>query len=452
MTHNVNNSAPPPYVVVGLGKTGLSCARFLRSRGFDFRVMDSRLNPPNLDQFQQAFPNIELHLGSFEASWLLAAQTLVVNPGIALATPEIQAALANGVQAVGDVELFCREVHQRANPPKIIAITGSNGKSTVTTLMGEMVRAAGLPVVVGGNIGTPVLELVDEPFEVVVLELSSFQLETTHSLKATAATVLNVSEDHMDRYDSLQHYQQTKLTIYENCQTAVFNLDDAQTNPPTTANSVGFGVNPPQSEQFGLVQNCLAYGEELLMDVQRMKIKGLHNFANALAALALGRAIGLDWAPMEQALSQFGGLPHRCQWLGERDGVCWFNDSKATNVGASLAAIEGIGETLSGQVILIAGGDGKGADFSEMKPVVSRFVRELIVLGCDGEALATAVGFAERRHRVETMEAAVKTAAALARRGDAVLLAPACASLDMYSSFEQRGDRFALAFQGLTAC
>ncbi len=446
-------------VIIGLGKTGLSCARYLHSQGLPFKIIDTRVNPPGETECCQLFPDVPLHTGSFNEQWLMAADELVVSPGIALAEPAIARAVENGATAIGDIELFCRAVNALSPLKPLVAITGSNGKSTVTTLVGEMVRSSGLNPGVGGNIGTPALDLLDDDsIDVYVLELSSFQLETTHSLRAAAATVLNLSPDHMDRYPTLAEYYQAKQRVYKGCGTAVFNRDDPLTSPllPVTAGAVTFTCGSPDLGQMGLLSDddgiWLSKGLEKLVNTRNMKIKGRHNYLNALAALALGEAIGLKFDAMSEALAVFPGLKHRCQWLGEHDGVAWFNDSKATNVGASVAAIEGLGESLEGNIILIAGGDGKGADFSDLKPVVERYVSHLVLIGRDGPAIEQAVNDSAEIHKSGSLENAVSVAADLAGKGDAVLLAPACASFDMFDSFEHRGDRFAELVNGLMVC
>nr|WP_306671017.1 UDP-N-acetylmuramoyl-L-alanine--D-glutamate ligase [Endozoicomonas sp. SESOKO1] len=450
-------------VIIGLGKTGLSCARYLYHQGLPFKIVDTREKPPGEAECRQLFPDIPLHTGGFNEQWLMAADELVVSPGIALSEPAIAKAIDNGAIAIGDIELFCRAINvssafsQKKKP--LVAITGSNGKSTVTTLIGEMVRYSGLNPGVGGNIGTPALDLLDDDsIDVYILELSSFQLETTHSLRATAATVLNLSPDHMDRYPTLVEYHQAKQRIYKGCATAVFNRDDPLTSPllPVTAGAVTFTCGSPDLGQMGLLSDddgvWLSKGLEKLINTRQMKLKGRHNYLNALAALALGEAIGLDTSAMFEALMAFPGLKHRCQWLGEHDGVAWFNDSKATNVGASVAAIEGLGEGLEGKVILIAGGDGKGADFSDLQPAVERYVRHLILIGRDGPAIGRVMKEGVDIRKAASLEDAVSLSAALAKQGDAVLLAPACASFDMFNSFEHRGDRFAELVNGLILC
>ena len=432
-------------IIVGLGVTGLSVARYLAGRDLPFAVCDTRANPPGLDQLKRFAPMADLYLGELDAELLSAADELIVNPGIALSTPAIQQAMQAGVKVIGDIELFARA----ADAP-IVAITGSNAKTTVTTLLGLMAEKAGKRVAVGGNIGTPALNLLDEQPDLYVLELSSFQLETTDALNAEVATVLNVSEDHMDRYADVTAYIAAKQRVFTNAEAVVINRDDPATWPQQTQGAaLSFGLTVPAAGEFGLREQSgetyLAWGDELLLPVSRLKVHGSHNYANALSALAIGAAMNLPMPAMLSALQALPGLAHRCQWLRKVHGVDWYNDSKATNVGAALAAIEGLGAGHAGKLLLIAGGDGKGADFSSLKQPVAQYCRAVLVLGRDGERVAQALGDTAVIKRVADLESAVQVAAQLAQPGDSVLLAPACASLDMFKSFEQRGDVFAQA-------
>ena len=431
-------------VVVGLGKTGMSCVRYLADKKLPFKVIDTRATPPGLDELQQSYPEVPVHTGGFEKSWLMSADEIVLSPGIAMAEPAIAEAVAAGVKVIGDIELFCREVQK-----PVVAITGSNGKSTVTTLLGDMAEEAGIKVAVGGNIGVPVLDLLqDDSHELFVLELSSFQLETTYSLRAAAATVLNLSPDHMDRYPSMVEYHQAKQRIYRGCSKAVYFKPDALTVPllPQATPAIAFTSGKPDLNDYGLLEDdegiWLCKGVTRLLNSSEMKLQGRHNQTNALAALALGESVGIPQAAMLKALKMFPGLSHRCQWVAEQNGVIWVNDSKATNVGASVAAIEGLGEVIAGKIVLIAGGDGKGADFSQLKQPVQRYVRELIVIGRDGQLIEDSVQETVHCSRAETLNEAVDRALKVSQQGDTVLLAPACASFDMFSSFEQRGDQF----------
>ncbi len=433
-------------LVVGLGKTGLSCARFLAARGLEVAVTDSRVQPPGLDALREELPDAALFLGEFVPEAFAAADAVLVSPGVAVREPLIAQAAQRGVPVLGDVDLFAAV----AGAP-VIAITGSNGKSTVTTLVGEMARRAELRVGVGGNLGTPLLELLDAAAQLYVIELSSFQLETAHRLNAAAATVLNLSEDHMDRYDDLESYRAAKQRIYRGDGAMVINADDPQVAAMAQRGRrlLTFSLGAPAADGYGLVQrgggSWLARGAEPLLAVEALRMAGRHNIANALAALALGEAAGLPRAAMLDALREFPGLAHRCQLVAERDGVAWYNDSKATNVGAAVAALEGFERPL----ILIAGGDAKGADLMPLRAPVARRARAAVLLGRDTERLAEALADAVPLHRVASIEEAVQVAAGLAQAGDAVLLAPACASLDMFRNFEERGERFAAAVRGL---
>ncbi|MBA1271979.1 UDP-N-acetylmuramoyl-L-alanine--D-glutamate ligase [Stutzerimonas azotifigens] len=437
-------------IVVGLGKSGMSLVRHLAHRGFAFAVADTRANPPELETLRNQYPQVEVRCGELDVEFLCRASELLVSPGLALSTPALQAAAARGVKISGDIELFARE----AKAP-IVAITGSNAKSTVTTLVGEMAAAAGRHVAVGGNLGTPALDLLDDSVELYVIELSSFQLETTDQLDAEVATCLNISEDHMDRYSGLPAYHQAKHRIFRGARQVVFNRDDRLSRPLVREDIPlwSFGLGRPDFKGFGLIEEGgekhLAFQFDALLPVRELKMRGAHNQSNALAALALGHAVGLPFEPMLQALRTFTGLPHRCQWVGERRGVSYYDDSKATNVGAALAAIEGLGADIEGKLVLVAGGDGKGADFNALRAPVERFCRSAILLGRDAERLAETLKGAVPLVFVKTLDEAVREAAEQAQQGDAVLLSPACASLDMFKNFEERGRLFAAAVEAL---
>ena len=438
-------------IVVGLGKSGMSVVRHLARLGQPFAVADTRANPPELATLRAEYPEIEVRCGELDAEFLCRASELLVSPGLPTSTPALQVAAARGVKLSGDINLFARE----AKAP-IIAITGSNAKSTVTTLVGEMARQAGRKVAVGGNLGTPALDLLAEDVELYVLELSSFQLETTDQLNAEVATCLNVSEDHMDRYDGLPAYHQAKHRIFRGARQAVVNRDDRLSRPLIGEDVPvwSFGLGKPDFKGFGLFEEngekYLAFQFDALMPANQLKTRGAHNQANALAALALGHAVGLPFTAMLETLRAFGGLPHRCQWVGERRGVAYYDDSKATNVGAALAAIEGLGADIDGKLVLIAGGDGKGADFSALRSPISRYCREVVLLGRDADLLATALQGAVVLRMAQSLPEAVQLAAQVALPGDAVLLSPACASLDMFKNFEERGHLFAAAVEALT--
>lgn len=430
-------------LVVGLGKTGLSCARFLASRGVAVAVTDSRAEPPGLARLRGELPDLALFLGGFDPAVFEAAQRLVVSPGVSIREPLIHAAAVRGVPVIGDVELFA----QVADAP-VAAISGSNGKSSVTTLLGEMALAAGLRTGVGGNLGEPALDLLDRPAELYVLELSSFQLETTSSLRPRAAVVLNVSPDHMDRYTDLQHYADAKARIYAGAEVGVFNRDDPRVMAMHRegGEALFFSLGPPAEDTFGLRGDArdewLCFGGEALLPSAELKTPGRHNIANALAALAMGSAMGLPMPAMLRALGEFRGLPHRTQFIAERDGVRWYNDSKGTNVGACVAALEGLRGGDRERTVLIAGGDGKGADFSGLKPVVAAHARAVVLIGRDAGVIEQALdGVVPVAHAVD-MDEAVARAAEFALPGDRVLLSPACASFDMYRGYEHRGEVF----------
>ncbi|CAH5327312.1 UDP-N-acetylmuramoyl-L-alanine--D-glutamate ligase [Klebsiella oxytoca] len=422
-------------VIIGLGMTGLSCVDFFMARGVTPRVMDTRVAPAGLDKLPEA---VERYVGGLNEDWLLTADLIVASPGIALAHPSLSAAADAGVEIVGDIELFCRE----AQAP-VVAITGSNGKSTVTSLVGEMAKAAGMNVGVGGNIGLPALMLLDAERELYVLELSSFQLETTSSLRAVAATILNVTEDHMDRYPlGLQQYRAAKLRIYENARACIVNADDALTMPVRGADErcISFGVDVGDyhlNRQQG--ETWLRVKGEKVLNVKEMKISGQHNYSNALAALALADAAGLPRASSLKALTTFTGLAHRFQLVLEHNGVRWINDSKATNVGSTEAALNGL--HLDGTLYLLLGGDGKSADFTPLSRYLTGDNIRLYCFGRDGAQLAALRP--DVAVQTETMEQAMRQIAPQVVPGDMVLLSPACASLDQFKNFEQRGDIFA---------
>ena len=438
-------------IVVGLGKSGMSVVRHLVRRGLPFAVVDTRENPPELATLTAQYPSIEVRCGELDPEFLCRASELIVSPGLPVSTPALKIAAERGVKLSGDIDLFARE----AKAP-IVAITGSNAKSTVTTLVGEMAIEAGRKVAVGGNLGVPALDLLDDQVELYVLELSSFQLETTDQLNAEVATCLNISEDHMDRYDGLSAYHQAKHRIFRGARQVVINRDDRLSRPLVADDlpAWSFGLGKPDFKGFGLFEEngekYLAFQFDALMPASQLKVRGAHNQSNALAALAIGHAVGLPFTAMLDVLRRFTGLPHRCQWVSERKGVSFYDDSKATNVGAALAAIDGLGSDIDGRLVLIAGGDGKGADFAPLHSPVSRYCREVVLLGRDADLLATALEGAAPIHRAESMQQAVQLAAKLAQPGDAVLLSPACASLDMFENFEDRGRQFAAAVGALS--
>lgn len=419
--------------IIGLGTTGLSCVDFFKKKNANIQVIDTRANPVGADKLDVTIP---LHTGGLNSEWLLNSDLIVISPGLAVATPEIQQAIQAGVEVVGDIELFCRE----AKAP-IIAITGSNGKSTVTTLTTEMAKQAGIKVGMGGNIGVPVLSLLEGDYDLFVLELSSFQLETTYSLKAKAATVLNISEDHMDRYDSIADYRQAKLRIYDNAENIIVNGEDAQTYPIQAVKKVIRFAE--QNAEYSLRNEMLYSGDDAIIQTKQMLISGRHNEMNALAAMALAEAANVPREGIVKALQVYGGLPHRFQAVATNDGVRWVNDSKATNVGSTVAALNGL--NVAGTLYLLLGGDGKAADFSELKPLIHKPNIVCYCFGQDGAALAE---LSEQSVLVETMQQAVEAIRPQLKKGDMVLLSPACASLDQFKNFEQRGEVFMALAQG----
>lgn len=433
-------------IVVGLGLTGLSCARFLASRGERVAVADSRAAPPQHAALEQILPDVPVYLDDLAAAPLTRAGRLIVSPGVSLQEPAIAAAIAAGIPVLGDIELFAQAMNVRTQPAPIVAVTGANGKSTVTTLVADMARTARWRAVAGGNLAPPALDLLDEPMvELYVLELSSFQLETTWSLNATAAVVLNLSADHMDRYADMNAYAQAKARIYAGGGVMVLNRDDPLVAAMRIAGrrQLTFTLADPGDDAsvFGLRDGWLVRGAARLLPAAEVNLRGRHNLANALAALALGSAVGLPMVAMLETLRSFAGLPHRCQWIARKRGADWYNDSKGTNVGASVAAIEGLAG--NGDIILIAGGDGKGADFSELAAAVAGRVRLAILLGRDADRIAAALGDSVAVTRATDMPAAVAIAAQQVQAGDKVLLSPACASLDMFRDYGHRGDVFA---------
>lgn len=437
------------HVIVGLGITGLSCVRYLKEQNVPMAVIDTRENPPQLAAFQQANPEIPVALGGLDETLLAKAATIVLSPGVALSEPAIAAQAKRGTPILGDIELFARAVHA-----PVMAITGTNAKSTVTTLVGMMATAAGYRVGVGGNLGVPALDLLGQEFNpnLFVLELSSFQLETTYSLKADVATVLNITPDHMDRYDTLADYRAAKHRIYQHCKLAVCNRDDPLTDTHASC-KLGFTLGKPRSNEFGLLTKNgeihLAFEENSLLPVRELPVMGSHYQANALAALAIGYGFGLPFESMLKVLREFKGLPHRCQLVRERDMVRWYNDSKGTNVGATQAAIDGLGSVIEGKLILIAGGLGKNADFSPLVPLMEKYARHVVLIGKAAEDIAKAIGNRVPVSFADSMESAVQKADENALPGDSVLLSPACASYDMFKHFEHRGEVFTKIVEGL---
>ena len=433
-------------VVVGLGKTGASCVRYLAKRGFTVSATDSRRDPPGLASLGTLAGKLDLRLGGFDISLLDGASQLLMSPGISLEEPIARRARERGIEVLGDIELFARAVRA-----PVIGVTGTNGKSTVTSLVAHMARSAGRQVLAGGNLGEPALDLLEHSVpDIYVLELSSFQLETTSSLRLQGAVVLNVSADHMDRYDSIESYARAKERIFAGAATVVLNADDAIVAAMRRrgTHTVTFSILHRNADFTLLEQDgatWLARDSKPLADLSKMKLSGMHNAANALAALALGEAAQLPYAAMLRALETFPGLAHRCEWVADIGRVRYIDDSKGTNVGATVAAVAGILQPL----VLIAGGDGKGQDFAPLAQAFRGKVHHTVLIGKDAQSIGVALAGVCPCEFAATMPDAVAAAAAAARAGDAVLLSPACASLDMFRDYNHRGDIFAAAVHAL---
>jgi UDP-N-acetylmuramoylalanine--D-glutamate ligase len=501
---NVTAAKQPYAVIVGLGRTGLSCARYLRARNWRLAVTDTRQKPPEMAGLAALDPMIPVRVGGLDAGLLEGADCVVASPGVSLEEPFFVEARRRGIEIAGDIELFARA----ADAP-VVGITGTNGKSTVTTLVGRMAARAGLRVRVGGNLGEPALDLLGAsagadagtssagplisapgaagvvtatspqsagtgagrsatqsggpgvahsvssalPTQLYVLELSSFQLDATTSLALKAATVLNVSPDHLDRYPSVQAYADSKARIFARCETAVINLDDplVVAMPRPGQKTVSFSLRASIGADYAVATRdgewWLTRRDEALLPVSAMKIKGLHNAANALASLALGDALGLSMPAMLEELSTFTGLPHRSQWVADVDGVTYINDSKGTNVGATIAAVSG----MQGPLVMIAGGDGKNQDFAILADAFRGKVRHTVLIGRDAAAIAAALKGVCTLEMCTSLEDAVRSAAKAAQPGDTVLLSPACASLDMFRDYTHRGAVFTRAVKELAA-
>jgi len=465
-------------LVLGAGITGMSCARYLSAQGLCFAVNDSRANPFSAhysqEQFSEDYPNASLHLGRWHSELISKADIILISPGIDSAIDDIANHISDDCCVMGDVELFCQINNERAfdeqvKPIDILALTGSNGKSTVVSLLASLAENLGVNAQLGGNIGQPVLDIFTEEKlaedkkntshstsksmpELVILELSSFQLETLTSMQAIATSVLNVSDDHLDRHLSMENYQNIKQGIYKQSKLAITNRDDVATvtlDPSQTV--LSFGSDVPNENQFGIIElddkTYLAFGEQALIALDELPLAGMHNALNYLAALALGYSAGWSLTAMVDNLTTFTGLAHRCQRVVSKDNITWINDSKATNIGATLAAINGLAQTLpsTNHMILIAGGDGKGADFSPLSQPLAEHVSNVITFGKDGDKIADLAELVTTTNKVTTLIEAVQVAKASANDGDIVLLSPACASLDMFKNFAERGDQFMAA-------
>lgn len=442
-------------LVVGLGESGLAMARWLARQGAVVRVADSRETPPRTAALRTAVPEATLFAGPFVPAAFAGVDLIAISPGVPRQEPLIQEAVALGIPLLSEIELFARGLHQWSPRAQVIAITGSNGKTTTTALTGVLCRAAGRSTAVAGNIGPAALDALmcaidsNELPAVWVLELSSFQLEATQTLVAAAATVLNISEDHLDRYNGLDDYARSKERIFQGGGVMVLNRDDARSLAAARDGRevVTFGLNPPARRcDYGLVDACIVCGGEPLVKLADLKLAGRHNAANAMAALALCAAIGIEPHSVLPALKAFSGLPHRVEWVAEINGVSYFDDSKGTNVGATLAAVQGLGRPLA----IILGGDGKGQDFSPLKTAIDQHARAAALIGRDAPAIAAALqGCRIPWQYCADMAAAVRWCATHTQMGDAVLLSPACASMDMYRDYAHRAEAFIAAVRAI---
>ncbi len=438
-------------VVAGLGISGVSAVNFLHERGYQVAVTDSRAHPPGHDQIPVG---IQTSFGQLDTELLLQAEEIILSPGLAPQLPEIQQAIAKGIPVVGDIQLL-----RRATEVPIVAITGSNAKSTVTTLIGLMAKEAGKKVAVGGNLGRPALDLLKDQPELIILELSSFQLETTSLLNAEVAVVLNMSEDHLDRHGDMLGYHAAKHRIFQGVKKVVFNRDDALSRPlvPDVVPVQSFGLNAPDMNQYGVLRDTdgtlwLARGRERLLNSTEMYIQGTHNIANALACLALGEAIGLPLNSMLETLKSFKGLAHRCEYVDTVNNVRYYNDSKGTNIGATLAAIEGLGAAIAprkGKVVVILGGQGKGQDFKALRAAVQQYVKTVVLIGEDALKIEQSIKGSTEILKVATLQEAVQLCHAKADAEDVVVLSPACASFDMFKGYDDRGHQFVACVKAL---
>lgn len=448
-TYNSDQSLIAQYssaTVIGLGVTGYSVVRYLRARGLQVTVLDSRTAPPLAKKLTETYPEVSAVFGAFDVVNLQDANLIVASPGVALKEPVLLGAKQRGAHIVGDVELFLQE-----NKKPLIAITGSNGKSTVTTLVGKMIEAGGLIPMVAGNIGKPALDAITdaEVYDIAVLELSSFQLESTSQVPAESAAILNVSADHMDRYDSMGDYVLAKARVLRGARRAVLPRHDEQLKQITNVGELlNFDLDEPANDaEFGVKRKSgerwLMKGKTRLMKLREIPLTGLHNVKNVLSAFALVDFLKLPLEPLVAAVKSFNGLAHRMQTILVNDDVTWVNDSKATNVGATSTALR----NLEHPVIWIAGGQGKGADFTELHDAITANIKLLILFGEDADQIELALEGRLEIERADDLSAAVALAGERAEPGSVVLLSPACASFDMFESFEQRGQAFADAVQ-----
>ncbi len=436
----------PTVLVMGMGLTGASCARYFAARGIVAAFVDTRDEPPGMDAILDVMPDARIQIGRQPSILPPTIEKIVISPGFDMESALLAQARKRGIKIASDIDLFIREC-----VVPIVAITGSNGKSTVTSMLGESLTAVGLSAAVGGNIGTPALDLLGNKADVIALELSSFQLERSRAVPAAAAVILNISPDHLDQHGAMADYRAAKARIYEDCRHAVVNRDVpdlarlVRRGIPVTT----FGLDRPAAGQLGLRRTprgeCIARGDDLLISIDELPLIGRHNLSNAMAALALGAALGANLHGMAQALKRFHGLAHRMQVVSTAGGVTWIDDSKATNVEAALASLTGI----EGPVILIAGGDAKGAEFSLLAAALEACSGTVLLIGRDARRMAKELAGSCELQVVADMRAAVAVALQIAKPGHTVLLAPACSSLDMYRNFAERGDAFVAAVREL---
>ncbi len=427
-------------LVVGLGQTGQSVLNYFKQINQPAIAFDTRPLTDELEGLGQQFPDVPILTENLDPAILNEVDELIVSPGLPLTHPLLVQAQTLGKPIKGDIELFALQ-----NKKPLIAITGTNGKSTVTSMVGDILKKSGLHVAIAGNIGTPVLDTVFSDFDAYVLELSSFQLQSSPSIRPTVASILNVSPDHLDYHRDYAEYISAKQSIYRQAEVKVFNAKDSNTVPDRASKSFSFSAEDNEAVDFNLViqgeQAFLRHHQEPYLEAQKLYLSGRHNWENALAASAIAYGFGVDLSTISEALIEFRGLAHRCQNVARHDGVTWVNDSKGTNVGAAIAAIDGIGSSISGKIVLIAGGQAKGADFSPLNTVVDKYVRHVILLGEDGKKIGHAVKKAPVNY-VSSMAEAVHLARGLSLQGDCVLLSPACASFDMFKNFSERGEVF----------
>lgn len=443
-------------IVIGLGETGLSVAEYLSENNISFTMLDTRVNPPQLPLFKQRFPAAEVFLGELEAKRFAHAIQVIVSPGIDVNQHVLHEVVKNNsCECIGDIELFARSTKK-----PVVAITGSNGKSTVTSLFAEMAKAAGVQALAGGNLGPPALSLLQqEDAELFVLELSSFQLESTRTLHPEVSVVLNISPDHLDRHGDVDNYAHIKEHVYTHAKVSVINRDDEYVADMKTSGLViSFGLSKPESDEFGVIsesgEEYLAFGKQRLLSVNKLALKGESGILNSLAALAIGYALKLPMQNMLAKLESFKGLPHRLAFVAQQNDVSWFNDSKGTNIGATISSLRSLGKNQASNnetsnIVLIAGGVFKGGDLEQLKQAVSKFAKHVILLGQDAAVLQRALAQVVPIEIAESMSDAIQLAEKRAVAGDHVLLSPACASFDMYDNYIQRGSDFENLVKGL---